>query len=106
VRESIVVIAVCVLSSAAACLLGARRRGARMSHVPAALAFTLEAIGLGVIFFTVNVGMGVAAGIASRALDLGFFPLYLVGDWILPVLSLLQGVTFRRWLASRERASG
>jgi hypothetical protein len=101
VREASLVIAVLVASSVAAYLIGTRRRGVRMRDVPAAVGFTLESLGLGVIFFAVNVGVGMAVGIASRALGVAFIPLYLIGDWTLPVLSLLQGLTFRRWLASR-----
>ena len=99
-RETVVILGLVLLSSAGACLLGMRRRRLRMSHAAAALAFTLESLGLGAIFFSVNIGIDVAVGIASRALGLAFFPLYLFGDWTLLVVSLVQGLTFRRWLAA------
>jgi hypothetical protein len=101
VRDTAVILALVLLSSAGACLLGMLRRRLRLGQLPGALAFTLEALGLGAIFVVVNVGVGVVAGVASRALGLGFFPLYVFGDWTLPALSLLQGLLFRRWLATR-----
>jgi len=100
-RETAVILGLVLLSSAAACLLGTRRRRLHVSHVPSALAFTLEALGLGAVFFAVNVGLGVAVGITTRAVGVAFLPLYLFGDWTLLVVSLVQGLAFRRLLAGR-----
>lgn len=100
-RETAIVLGLVLLTSAGACLLGMRGRRLRLSQAPAALAFTLESLGLGAIFFVVNVGIGVAVGVTSRALGVAFFPLYLFGDWTLLIVSFVQGLTFRRWLGAR-----
>jgi len=101
VRVGFTVQAAPVSEAAGAYLLTMRRRRLRLGHLPTALAFTVEAVGLGAIFFAVNIGIGVAVGIGSRTLGLGFLPLYLLGDWTLLGISLAQGLIFRRWLAER-----
>ena len=90
-----------VLSSAGACLLGAKRLGLSTRNLGAAGARLLETVGLIVIFAVVNTAIGVAVILATRTLTHWFLSLYMANDPTLWVLSLLQGLAFQGWRATR-----
>jgi hypothetical protein len=57
----------------------------------------LESIGLTLLFFALNLAVGMLAILAGRLLTGGFVSLYLASDITLVVLALLQGLTFQWW---------
>ncbi len=57
----------------------------------------LECVGLTLLFFGANLGVGVLAVLAARALTRGSVSLYLADDLILLPLSLLQALVFAWW---------
>jgi len=63
----------------------------------------LETVGLIVIFAVVNTAIGVAVILATRTLTHWFLSLYMANDPTLWVLSLLQGLAFQGWRATRGR---
>jgi len=85
------------LTSAGACLAGARLLGvSRASLLPAGLR-ALEFVGISTAFFVVNVGLGLAIVLAVRGLTRGFLSAYVLGDSSLVLLSALQGLVFECW---------
>lgn len=85
--------------------MGARRlRLSGRSLVPA-VGVTLEYAGLALLFFAVNLGVGMGAILGARAMTGRAVSLYLAADITLPVLSALQAVAFQ-WCreCSKRRA--
>jgi len=96
---SVQLVAVVCASSALAFAVG--RKAARLP--PRGLRFaaarTLECVGLAVVFYCANVGLGAAFALAARAAG-SFASLYTSGDASLAVFSLLQALLFQWWRRS------
>jgi hypothetical protein len=93
------------VTSAAAYLLG-RRRGLSPRALAAAVAGALECLGLTVLFYGSNLGLGILGILATRKLTGAFVSLYAVGDMMLLVLSLLQALVFAWWRDRRAPEAG
>ncbi len=78
-------------------LLGTRRLGLSRAGLPGAVAATLETIGLGVLFFAVNLALVVLPLLVARAATNRFVSLYGLDNVTLAAVSLLQGLVFRWW---------
>jgi hypothetical protein len=61
-----------------------------------------ECIGLTLVFFLLNLGVGIIAVFAARAFMEGFVSVYYLSDATLLVLSSLQALTFQVWRAGSE----
>jgi hypothetical protein len=85
------------LTSAGAYLIGRRRLGLSRNTVVTAITKLLECVGMALVFFGLNLAVGMVGILAGRLLTRGFVSLYLANDVVLLVLSLLQGVTFQWW---------
>ena len=85
------------VTSVLAYLTGTRRLGLSGRSLWAALARMLECIGMALVFFIANLGLGIVLILAFRTLTPRFAPLYLANDVSLLVFSLVQGLTFCWW---------
>jgi hypothetical protein len=87
------------LTSVGAYILGVK--GLRLSRYGLWLALgkTCEAMGLTLIFFLLNLIVGISVVFAGRFLMGTFVSLYHLSDVTLLVLSLLQALTFQAWRA-------
>jgi len=85
------------LTCLAGYLLGTRRLGLSRAGFRAAVAATLEAIGLGVLFFAVNLVVAVLPVLVSRAEPGRFVSFYGLDHVTIAAVSLLQGLVFRWW---------
>lgn len=85
------------LTSLAAYRYGARRLGLSHPGLAAAGRATLEAVGLGVLFFAANLGLAALGVALARAATGGFVSMYAIDDLALASVSLLQGTLFRWW---------
>jgi hypothetical protein len=94
--ETYFVLVVTGLTSAGVWLAG--RKTASIS-LRRATGHALETIGLGVLFFALNLLTGLAVSVASQLLDVAFISTYLSADITLLVLSFLQALVFQRWRA-------
>ncbi|HKC07291.1 MAG TPA: hypothetical protein VKJ67_10505 [Methylomirabilota bacterium] len=82
------------LTSSAAYLFGRRRLGLERQQLGTAVFSMLELVGLSLLFFTVNVGIGLVGILATRELTAAFLSVYILNDASLVVLSALQGLVF------------
>lgn len=97
----VVILGLTALTSLAAYAVGRHRL-----HLPAralrpAVDRMLECLGLAVIFFASNVGIGMAGILLGRAVRGGFVSLYLLDDAVLLILSVLQAMVFAWWRDGR-----
>jgi hypothetical protein len=88
------------LTSAVAYAWGRWRAGLRAAGLWQATGGMLDAVGLTLIFFALNLGVGGTVVLAIR-LGGGFASFYLLDDPAIPILSLLQGLVFQRWRDGR-----
>ena len=91
-------------TSIGAYVVGRRVLGLSLRGLAAALGGALEAFGLVVLFFTLNIAAGVAVVLLRRTLG-GGGSLYFVDEALL-ALSLVQGLTLHCWRRARADASG
>ncbi len=84
-------------TSLAAYLIGARGLGLSRERFRAAIGKMLTCLGATLIFFGMNLGVGILVVLTARALPFGFLSMYLNTDVSLLVLSAIQGVTFACW---------
>ncbi len=87
------------MTSIAAYLFGRHRLGLERRRLGMAVLSVLELIGLSLLFFAVNVGVGLASILAARELTPAFFSVYTLNDVSLVGLSALQGLVFGFWRA-------
>ena len=85
------------LTSAGAYVLGLSVLGLSTRGIRDAVGKMLECFGISLVFFVINLATGVIAILLARAAMRGFVSLYMVTDVTLPVLSLMQGLTFQWW---------
>jgi hypothetical protein len=100
--QNIVLPVLVVVTSLAAVLLGARRLGLAPRRLRRAALGALETVGLVVAFGAANLGLGVAAVLAWRALTGEFLSFYVLNDVVLGLLSLLQALVFQWWRAATD----
>ena len=91
------VLVLVVVTSCTAYLVGAAGFGLPRAGLRPAVGRVLECVGLSLVFLVANVLVGIVAILALRALTKTSVSVYLVADEALPVLSLLQGLTFLYW---------
>lgn len=87
-------------TSAAAVLVGTR--GLHLPRARLAVGFrcALELLGVSVLFFAVNLVVGLTVILAVRAFTRQFWSAYLLNDFGLMVLSVVQGIVFECWRRS------
>jgi len=89
-------------TSAGAYLIG-KRCGLSRREFQRAVGRMLESIGISLVFFLANLGVGVSIVLLIRTFTPWFVSLYLADNVMLLILSLLQGLTFQWWRASSPR---
>jgi hypothetical protein len=87
-------------------ILGVKGLRLSGSDLWAGLGRTCESIGLTLVFFALNLIVGLMIVYAARRLMGRFVTLYSLSDITLLVLSLLQALTFQAWLAGSLRRGG
>jgi len=95
--ELLAIVGIVALTSAGACLAGARVLALRRSALGAALGEALECVGLAVVFLLVNLAVGMASILGFRALTGRFVSIYWLNDVSLAALSCLQALVFHCW---------
>ena len=85
------------LTSLAAYAIGRRGLGLSRNNFRLAISGMLGSVGMTLVFFAVNLGMGMTIILLGRFLLREFVSLYLINDVALLILSLLQGLTFQWW---------
>lgn len=95
--ESLLVLFLVALSSAAACVLGIRVLGLRAAALSQALGTALDCLGTAALFLAANVALAVGTVLLLRAVGVGFVSVYRTADVTLLGLSLLQGLVFEAW---------
>jgi hypothetical protein len=95
--ESVYILIVAGLTSVAAYILGITRLRFSRSGLWRALGRTCECVGLTLVFFLLNLAVGMLAILAVRSLTGRFVSLYIITDILLLVLSLLQAMIFQAW---------
>ena len=86
------------LTSVGACVIGRNWLSLSWNNLRLALNVMLESVGVGLVFFAVNLAAGIVMILVGRLLLREFVTIYLVSDSTLLVLSLLQGLVFQWWL--------
>jgi hypothetical protein len=102
--ESVFVLVVAGLTSAAAYLYGIVRLGYSKSGLWLALCKACEGVGLTLVFSVVNLAVAMSAILVMRSLSGQFVSLYIASDTTFLILSGLQALTFQAWReGSRQR---
>jgi hypothetical protein len=102
--DSVYILIVAGLTSVGAYILGITRLRFSGSRLQPALGKACEGVGLTLVFFVLNLGVGMLAILAVRSFIGRFVSLYIVSDIAFLVLSLLQALTFQAWReGSRHR---
>ena len=91
------VLVLVALTSAAAYLVGAKGWGLSRSGLRPAVGRMLEYVGVTLLFFVVNLAIGVIGILVVRVLTRHVLSLYLADNVALLVVSLLQGLVFQSW---------
>ena len=99
--ETAVVAALVTTTSLAAAWIASRRRRLSAARLGIALATAMEVVGWSVLFFAVNVAVGLLAILAVRAFAHTFVSVYVLDDLSVAILSALQGL-----IVSGYRAAG
>ena len=94
-------LALVLLTSVAAYLVGTRRCGLARPELASADRALLETIGIGAVFLLANLGLAVVVVFTMRAGSRHFVSVYTIDDIALVVASLLQGFLFRWWCGRR-----
>ena len=102
--EQLFIVTLAGLTSVGGYVVGVKKFRLSKPGLRMALYKTLECVGAMLVFFLVNLIVGVSAILAARRLTGGFVSLYLASDITLLVLSFLQALIFQGWLeVSRQR---
>jgi hypothetical protein len=92
-----IVVVLAAATSAGALLIGARALGLRLSDLGRAGGRLLECVGVMLIFFAMNLALGLAVILVGRSLTGTFVSTYLMSDVTLLAVSCLQGLLFYCW---------
>jgi len=98
--DGAVLLGLAALTSAVAYAWGRWRAGLRAAGLWQAGGGMLDALGLTLVFFALNLGVAGAVVLAIR-LGGGFASFYQLDDPAIPILSLLQALVFQRWRDGR-----
>ena len=85
------------LTSVGAYVLGLSVLGLSRQDIRKAVGKMFECFGISLVFFVINLALGVIAIFLARATMREFVSMYMATDATLPLLSLLQGLTFQWW---------
>ena len=94
-------LALVLLTSVAAYLVGTRRCGLARPELASAVRALLETIGISAVFLVANLGLAVVMVFTIRAGSGHFVSVYAIDDGALAGASLLQGFLFRWWWGRR-----
>ena len=94
------------LTSVGAYAVGTRVFGLPRHGIALAVRYTLDVAGLTVVFLAVNLGLGLAVVLGSRALSMRFVSVYILNDTSLIALSALQAVVVGSWWRLSPSARG
>jgi len=94
------------LTSFGAYAVGTRVFGLPRHGLALAVRYTLDVAGLTVVFLAVNLGLGLAVVLGSRALSMRFVSVYILNDTSLIALSALQAVVVGSWWRLSPGARG
>lgn len=95
--EQVFSLALVGFTSVGAYIFGTRVVGFSARDIRKAVGKMCECFGVSLIFFVVNLGVGMIGILAMRAVTRGFVSLYMAADVTVVLLSVLQGVTFVWW---------
>ena len=95
---TIVVVAALSLTTLAALVIGHSRSGLSAAELRRAAGRALDCIGLGLMFYAANLGVGLVVVFALRAAT-GFVTFYVLTDTTILIVSLLQGLVVQSWRA-------
>jgi hypothetical protein len=95
--ESAFILIVAGLTSVGMVILGVRGLRFSRSGLWLALGKVCECAGLTLVFFLLNLAVGMLAILAWRSLIGRFMSIYIVSDGTLLILSLLQALTWQAW---------
>ena len=95
--EPLFILIVAGLTSVGVFILGVTGLRLCKSGLWRALGKACECLGLTLVFFLLNLAVGMLAVLAVRSLIGRFVSLYIVSDATLLMLSLLQALTFQAW---------
>jgi hypothetical protein len=98
------VVGVVALTSVGAYLIALALLGRPPSGLRAAVGRMLECLGAALVFMIVNLAVGAAIVLGTRATTGGFISIYLLDDATWVVLSALQGLAWSLWRQAGERA--
>ena len=102
--QELFILGLVVLTSAAAAVVAVRGLAWSVGALAAGVVATLELVGAGLVFFVVNLAVGLAIVLVARALTRAHVSVYVLNDAALLALSLLQGLAFQCWrTAARNR---
>src|SRR5262245_29061557 len=102
----IFMLALGVLTSVAAYLLGVRRLGLEPARLGAAIGRMLETVGAVLIFLAANLLVAVVLVMALRSVTDRFVSVYVTDDAVWLGLALLQGLVFQWWRAVSGQEDG
>jgi hypothetical protein len=91
------VLGLIVVTSLAAYGIAVKRPGVKDKSLRAAFGEVMECLGTSSIFLAVNLVLSVALILIARGLTGRFVSLYMAADWMLLILSVLQGFVFQLW---------
>jgi hypothetical protein len=97
------VLALAGATSALAVALGVIGLRLPLRALPGAVGKALEAVGLAIVFGSLNVVLGAALLLLARALTGQFFSLYHASDVALVICSALQALVFQAWRGATAR---
>jgi len=95
--EQVFILVLVAFTSAGAYLLGTRVVGLPACDIRKAAGKMIECFGASLIFFAVNLGVGIIGLLAARALTREFVSLYMASDVTVLIFSVLQGLVFVWW---------
>ena len=101
--EQAFLLALAVVTSAAAYALGVGALGLTPGRLRAAALFAFQLIGMSTLFFLANLAIGLICILVVRGATGTFVSAYLLNDVTLCMLSALQGVCFECWRTSGGR---
>lgn len=97
--EQKVILGLVAFSSLLAYLAGTRGFALPPGGLRPALTRLLELVGITVVFFALNVAVGIVVILGVRIATPAFVSIYVLNDITLVALSALQGVLFELWRA-------
>ena len=98
--EQVFLLLLTATTSLGAVVVGVHAFGLLRGRLKSAAQCALELIGASVVFFVVNLAVGLLVIFTVRAFTSHFLSVYLLNDLMLVVASALQGIVFCCWRRS------